>query len=86
MTSRLRALERAEAGTVARYAGHPSLARMLCASAKAVNRLRFLREVKPSAHLAIVAVNAPRAKFDAAHPEFEKWWEENKRRLEEEEG
>jgi hypothetical protein len=88
VTSRLRALERAEAGTVARYAEKPaSLARMLCASAKAVNRLRFLREVKPEVRTsAIVAVNAPRAKFDAAHPEFEKWWEENKRRLEEEEG
>jgi hypothetical protein len=88
VTSRLRALERAEAGTVARYAEKPaSLARMLCASAKAVNRLRFLREVKPEVRTsAIVAVNAPRAKFDAAHPEFETWWEENKRRLEEEEG
>lgn len=68
-------VERMSPGTFRRYADKPaSISRMLCASARVLDRIAFLKEAHPEVSLSEIAtVNMPGAKFASRYPEFDSW-------------
>ena len=86
ISARLALLERFSPGTIAALKKRPSsLARLMCASERALMRIKFLQEVDPGVELnPVTAVCLSVAEFKRRYPQFEGWLKvaEDERRTE----
>ncbi len=75
IAARLALLDRISPGTIVSLQKRPSsLARLMCASERALMRIQFLREVAPHAELnPLSAVCLSGAEFTRRYPQFDSW-------------
>ena len=75
IAARLALLERISPGTISALQKRPSsLARLMCASERALMRIKFLREVDPGVELnPVTAVCLSVAEFKRRYPQFDAW-------------
>jgi len=79
IAARLALLERFAPGTVLSLRKRPSsLARLMCASERALMRIQFLHEVDPGVELnPVTAVCLSGTEFSRRYPQFEDWGQED---------